>query len=239
MEDLAKQFHEKALDVYERGKKLCGYNAVRFLQKVRRDGGVNAAKSWLSPQNINKLPTAGFMKLVAVGRLDISLEALVLRLPWNQLFTAEELAVARARLAQYGSNEVELQDHIVERLTSEELDTSEEFTEGPRKTITINAYERNRTARLRCIEHFGTRCQVCDFSFGSVYGPRFQNFIHVHHLRPLSTITETYQLDPVRDLVPVCPNCHAIIHQKEPPYTIYEMKKLINPLRKHGQKKLR
>jgi predicted HNH restriction endonuclease len=46
----------------------------------------------------------------------------------------------------------------------------------------------------------------------------------VHHLRPLSGIAEEYEIDPVEDLRPVCPNCHAMLHRKTPPYTIDELR---------------
>ena len=54
-----------------------------------------------------------------------------------------------------------------------------------------------------------------------------QDFIHVHHLVPLCEIGEAYAVDPVNDLVPVCPNCHAIIHRRTPPLSIGEVKELL------------
>ena len=52
-------------------------------------------------------------------------------------------------------------------------------------------------------------------------------YIHVHHLKPLATIGSEYEVDPIRDLRPICPNCHAMIHKREPPYTIEEMKQIV------------
>jgi 5-methylcytosine-specific restriction enzyme A len=51
-----------------------------------------------------------------------------------------------------------------------------------------------------------------------------KGFIHVHHLTQLSDIGQGYEVDPVKDLRPVCPNCHAMLHKKNPPYTIDEIK---------------
>ncbi|MFC1808279.1 HNH endonuclease [Candidatus Omnitrophota bacterium] len=221
--ELAQQFHYETIKIYEKGKELFGYNAVRFLQKIRKDGGLQAAKAWLNPEKKNKLPTAGFLKLVANGRLDISLEATVLREPWIHLFEAEELSVARNRLRDYGYNGVELENQESKQLIPEEILESQAYTEGAKRTITVNAYERNPKARQQCIAHYGCSCSVCGFSFGKSYGDKFQDFIHVHHLRPLATIAEEYKLDPIRDLIPVCPNCHAVIHRKDPPYTINEI----------------
>jgi len=101
-EDLIERFHQRALQVYEEGKRATGYRGTRYLQKVRKDGGLKAAKSWLKRRGKNDAPTGGFLKLVDFGRLDVSLEAQVIQEPWASLFTQEELAVARDRLARHG-----------------------------------------------------------------------------------------------------------------------------------------
>ena len=87
-------FHEEMLNVYERAKKECGYNATRFLQMVMRIGGLAAAKQWLSSDTLQE----GLIKLWELGRLDISMEALVLRRQFRELFTDEQLGRARKRL---------------------------------------------------------------------------------------------------------------------------------------------
>jgi 5-methylcytosine-specific restriction protein A len=103
----------------------------------------------------------------------------------------------------------------------------EELFEGAKKQIITNAYERNITARRLCISHHGIICAVCDFDFYVRYGELGRGFIHVHHLCELSTIGESYKVDPVNDLIPICPNCHAMIHQKTPAYTISELKAIV------------
>jgi predicted HNH restriction endonuclease len=111
---------------------------------------------------------------------------------------------------------------------SEELDDSgKTLVEGTVKLIAINAYERNPKARKICIEHYGTVCSVCEFSFQNKYGSVGRGYIHVHHLRLMSEIKEDYVVDPIRDLRPICPNCHAMIHTRKPPYTVEEMKKIM------------
>ncbi|MFJ4132017.1 HNH endonuclease [Pseudomonas cyclaminis] len=85
--------------------------------------------------------------------------------------------------------------------------------EGARKSITVNAYERSSAARDACIKAHGVKCSVCNFDFERVYGGRGKSFIHVHHLIPLSEIGGEYELNPVTDLRPVCPNCHAMLHR--------------------------
>ncbi len=54
-----------------------------------------------------------------------------------------------------------------------------------------------------------------------------RNFIHIHHLVELSTIKRSYQVDPVKDLRTVCPNCHAMIHKRRPAYSIEEIKTVL------------
>jgi 5-methylcytosine-specific restriction protein A len=110
----------------------------------------------------------------------------------------------------------------------EELEDKNEYFEGAKKHISINAYERNPEARRKCIEYFGATCYICGFNFEKVYGEIGKDFIHVHHLKQISDIGKSYQVDPVNDLLPVCPNCHAIIHRKKPPYTIDEVKSFLN-----------
>ncbi len=102
------------------------------------------------------------------------------------------------------------------------------LSEGAVNKIFVNHYERDKQARTKCIEHYGCRCAVCGFDFEKVYGPIGRDKIHVHHLVPLSTIRKEYEIDPVRDLRPVCPNCHLILHSKREPFTIEEMRGMIN-----------
>jgi len=59
-----------------------------------------------------------------------------------------------------------------------------------------------------------------------VYGKLAESFIHVHHLSPLKETGECI-VDPFKDLVPLCPNCHSIVHLKSPPLGIAKLRKLI------------
>ena len=98
--------------------------------------------------------------------------------------------------------------------------------EGATRLILINAYERNRRAREECIAHYGCACMVCGMSFGNIYGEIGIGYIHVHHIVPLAIIGAEYQVDPINDLRPVCPNCHAMLHYRgctiEQLQTIYQ-----------------
>lgn len=103
----------------------------------------------------------------------------------------------------------------------------EEYIEGTKTEVLVNIYERNLYARKKCIEIHGTKCKVCGFDFGEVYGEEFSEKIHIHHRKALSEIGTTYKVDPEKDLVPVCPNCHMIIHSKKDCYSIDEVKELL------------
>jgi len=103
-----------------------------------------------------------------------------------------------------------------EGLFPDEIDDDPGLTEGAKRQVTVNAYERNPIARARCIEHYGTDCQVCGFDFTAHYGDLGEGFIHVHHRRSLSEIGVDYVVNPVDDLIPVCPNCHAMLHRQRP-----------------------
>lgn len=112
-------------------------------------------------------------------------------------------------------------------MLANEVVDSDNLTEGAIRRITVNAYERNPVARTRCIEAHGADCSVCSFNFGAAYGASASGFIHVHHIKPLATIGEQYEVNPVEDLRPVCPNCHAVIHMTNPPRSIQEIKALL------------
>lgn len=103
-----------------------------------------------------------------------------------------------------------------------------ELTEGIKRTVIINSYERNPKARQLCVEYWGLSCSVCGIDFEKVYGEIGKEFIHVHHLIPVSQIGDLYQIDPIKDLRPVCPNCHSMLHKRKPPLKIEELKKMMN-----------
>lgn len=106
----------------------------------------------------------------------------------------------------------------------EEVDSSATYVEGASVNISVNSYERNRDARQKCIDHYGYNCKACGFNFETSYGSIGEEFIHVHHVIPIHTVKGEYEVDPIKDLIPVCPNCHAIIHLAKPALTIEELK---------------
>ncbi len=106
-----------------------------------------------------------------------------------------------------------------------------QFLEGATRDIVINEYERSPDARLACLRHHGYACSVCGFDFEAVYGECARGFIHVHHVVPLSLIGSAYLVDPIADLIPVCPNCHAVIHLGGQLRTVEEVKSLMREAR--------
>ena len=120
---------------------------------------------------------------------------------------------------------------LFERKLAEKLGrvtlSEEELKEGEEETYVLNKYERSKKAREACLAAHGSACKVCGIDFGKAYGPEFAGKIEVHHIIPLSQIGSEYVVDPVNDLVPVCPNCHTALHsKKDGVYTIEELKKI-------------
>jgi len=110
---------------------------------------------------------------------------------------------------------------------ADEIDTQKTYQEGAPKKVITTVYERNPVARAICIKVYGAVCSVCGFDFAQKYGELGNGFIHVHHLQPRAEVGKNSKLNPVRDLRPVCPNCHAMIHQRKPVYSIEELKEII------------
>ena len=102
--------------------------------------------------------------------------------------------------------------------------------EGGKIRVEVNRYERNQQNRERCIAEHGTSCKVCRMDFGTTYGAFAEGYIHVHHVVPLAQIKDhdNHVVDPEQDLVPVCPNCHAMLHlHPDRPCTVEKLRKLM------------
>lgn len=110
---------------------------------------------------------------------------------------------------------------------AEELPPEPRYLEGAARTVVVNRYERDPRAREACIQRHGTRCVVCDFSFGERYGAHGEGFIQVHHLTPLASLSASTAIDPVQDLRPVCANCHVMLHRGETLLTPEELKAIL------------
>lgn len=109
------------------------------------------------------------------------------------------------------------------------------YSEGLPRQVTITTYDRNPEARRACIRHHVHDCAVCGFNFSQHFGELGEGFIEVHHLRPLGEIAQQHELDPIRDLRPVCANCHRMLHRNAPAYSIEELQAIRQNRNRQGQ----
>ena len=92
-------------------------------------------------------------------------------------------------------------------------DPAESAPEGARMTVVANRYERSPRNRRLCINHYGHSCWVCDLVFSDTYGLLGDGYIEVHHMVPVAEMGAGYRPDPVLEMVPLCSNCHSMIHR--------------------------
>ncbi len=111
-----------------------------------------------------------------------------------------------------------------ERYAEADIAIDRPYNEGSRVLVSVERIERDASARLACIGHYGAKCQACGFDFERTYGKVGRGFIHVHHLRQLSLTSGPYNPDPVNDLVPLCPNCHAMVHRSKQMLNVDELR---------------
>lgn len=100
--------------------------------------------------------------------------------------------------------------------------------EGTQYQVMCNKYERNPINRELCLAKKGYVCNICGFDFEKKYGAIGKRFIHVHHITPVSELGPDYRISPEKDLIPVCPNCHAMLHRRKPPYLPEELKNIMD-----------
>ena len=87
--------------------------------------------------------------------------------------------------------------------------------DGKVHDVHCRGYERDPKNRVACLKHFGYKCQICGFDFSAFYGPEFAGKIEVHHIDPLCRTKSAHAIDPIKDLIPVCSNCHTALHSKK------------------------
>lgn len=99
--------------------------------------------------------------------------------------------------------------------------------EGRRINAACSKYERSRFNRRLCLNHYGYRCNACGILLAEKYGDAGRDLIHVHHLTPVSMMEGPAILNPIKDLVPLCPNCHNVAHRRTPPYNLDELREFL------------
>jgi 5-methylcytosine-specific restriction protein A len=112
-------------------------------------------------------------------------------------------------------------------IDGEERVPNRSYLEGSAVRVLVNRYERDRRAREDCIAHHGAVCAVCEFDFSRVYGQLGEGFIHTHHVVPLASVGRSYEVDGRRDLIPVCPNCHAMLHTGATPPSVERLRQIV------------
>jgi len=89
--------------------------------------------------------------------------------------------------------------------------------EGSRSRMLRNHYERSRSNRALAILAHGTACMVCGFDFERNYGPFGKGYVEIHHLTPVHLMETPRVVNPLDELVPLCSNCHSMVHRVDPP----------------------
>lgn len=188
----------------------------------------NDKEYWKDVSEYYKALEGNFMKLKLIAQVDnnkLSLKSLI----ENGLKAAPQgpKKLNEDSLFNYINNN--FNDLYQNEIFPETVSEPKEIYEGLKKKITVNKYERSSVARSKCLEYHGTTCFVCSMNFEGMYGEIGKGFIHIHHLIPIHTIGEEYKINFKEDLIPVCPNCHSMLHRKingkEP--TIKELKEMI------------
>jgi hypothetical protein len=128
--------------------------------------------------------------------------------------------------AGWGSPVIRIWTLNRERLGGRLFPDETNYDEGKKIEVRVNRYERDPAARLKCIEHYGLDCSVCGVNFERLYGPQGAGFIHVHHVVEVSKGGRR-KIDPIKDLRPICPNCHGVIHYNSPMLTIEQVRKIL------------
>lgn len=86
------------MSIYQRAKFEAGYNATRYLQMLQEHRGLETAKILLHASHVSD----GYTALWERGRLDLTVEALILEKKWYPLFSDQEREIARKRLEDHG-----------------------------------------------------------------------------------------------------------------------------------------
>lgn len=110
--------------------------------------------------------------------------------------------------------DIELDTSINSDLEAEQAEEGNGI-EGNVKYYYGKRYERVSKNRKLAIKKHGLSCFACGFNFEKVYGERGIDFIEVHHIKPLSTLEEAVKINPETDLVPLCANCHRMVHRRK------------------------
>ncbi|MGL4742448.1 MAG: HNH endonuclease [Sarcina sp.] len=178
-----------------------------------------------APRQRDDTSKFNYWHVMFLGTRDINTKRFVWILRSNIIAAIDELVEEKKITNYYGDTG----ERLIEITNLENI-----YLEGSRCLVSVNMYERDSKARNICIQYYKDRnkgkisCIICKFNFEKFYGEEFKNKIHIHHIKPLSSIKKEYKLNPITDLVPVCPNCHMAIHSKKPIYKIEELQEILH-----------
>lgn len=108
-----------------------------------------------------------------------------------------------------------------------EFQKPEEYIEGMERTRVQTYYERNPRLRAEALRIHGTKCAVCGFDFSKTYGTVGEGYIEVHHKNPVASYEGEVSVNPETDLVPVCANCHRMIHRRKDPLSVESLRTIV------------
>ncbi|AXU29126.1 TPA: hypothetical protein ACKONR_001284 [Clostridioides difficile] len=98
MNQIELDLYHDMVNIYKEADLQCNYKPTRFLQLINNKGALLAAKELINKEGV----TEGFTRLWECKRLDLSLEVLVLKEKYKELFTDEERKICINRLKDYG-----------------------------------------------------------------------------------------------------------------------------------------
>jgi EVE domain/HNH endonuclease len=190
---------------------------------------VAPSKYWIDAKNTgshysvpieieNHLIDKEFIRRVELLQDPALQDLLILRMTnnTNYLVESEQVEMLNKRWSERThSIHTSVLQAVQEDIESEEAQFDQFYSDGEVREYFGNRYERNAKNRSRAIEIHGTSCLACGFNFEAVYGLHGKDFIEVHHIQPLSTIKQAMEVNPETDLVPLCSNCHRMVHRKK------------------------
>lgn len=226
--EIGKDFYNNKIALKEGVKVLTqmgmnGNSAVDYIYNYS-----NLIQGKLFTRTTNTYGTEYFLKKIYEEKGLTGLQNALLSLSQHIDYYEEKSGSSVKKRKEIFNEYFKLIDKVPEKpVYPDEVDSEIEYSEGKTKIVLVNSFERNPIARKKCIEHFGYYCQVCNFDFKEKYGEIGKEFIHVHHKIDISTIGSEYSVDPINDLIPVCPNCHSMLHKKKPAYSIEELRQLM------------
>ncbi|WP_157047853.1 HNH endonuclease [Cellulosilyticum ruminicola] len=136
----------------------------------------------------------------------------------------EEPQVMVQLLVAQESTKVGKEDKIAEEIAKSLAHLKEE--QEAQKPLKADEIAYNK-AKAACIEYYGAICDLCGFDYGYTYGEAFENQIEVHNVHSQDEVEVMENTDPIKDLIPVCHNCHGVIHSQKPPILIEKMRQMI------------